>query len=91
GGLIRILQNYIDVSSWHYFQIGDYMENGFVNFYDHVKGYGFIRRERGRDVFFRYDDFLFLGHDVDICKGILVRFKLEKTDKGFKAVAIQKV
>ncbi|WP_250879895.1 hypothetical protein [Escherichia coli] len=36
-------------------------------------------------------DFLFLGHDVDICKGILVRFKLEKTDKGFKAVAIQKV
>ncbi|WP_249924991.1 retron Se72 family effector protein, partial [Escherichia coli] len=71
--------------------IGDYMENGFVNFYDHVKGYGFIRRERGRDVFFRYDDFLFLGHDVDICKGILVRFKLEKTDKGFKAVAIQKV
>nr|WP_250110425.1 cold shock domain-containing protein [Escherichia coli] len=44
------------------------MENGFVNFYDHVKGYGFIRRERGRDVFFRYDDFLFLGHDVDICK-----------------------
>ncbi|MQI18161.1 cold shock domain-containing protein, partial [Escherichia coli] len=26
-----------------------------------------------------------------ICKGILVRFKLEKTDKGFKAVAIQKV
>lgn len=53
------------------------MENGFVNFYDHVKGYGFIRRERGRDVFFRYDDFLFLGHDVDICKGILVRFKLE--------------
>ena len=36
------------------------MENGFVNFYDHVKGYGFIRRERGRDVFFRYDDFLFL-------------------------------
>ncbi|KAA9976655.1 cold shock domain-containing protein, partial [Escherichia coli] len=25
------------------------------------------------------------------CKGILVRFKLEKTDKGFKAVAIQKV
>ncbi|MCM4790884.1 cold shock domain-containing protein, partial [Escherichia coli] len=42
------------------------MENGFVNFYDHVKGYGFIRRERGRDVFFRYDDFLFLGHDVDI-------------------------
>ncbi|MCM5236830.1 cold shock domain-containing protein [Escherichia coli] len=50
-----------------------------------------MRRERGRDVFFRYDDFLFLGHDVDICKGILVRFKLEKTDKGFKAVAIQKV
>ena len=28
------------------------MEKGFINFYDHVRGYGFIRRESGRDVCF---------------------------------------
>lgn len=33
------------------------MEKGFINFYDHVRGYGFIRRESGRDVFFKHDDF----------------------------------
>ena len=31
------------------------MDHGFVNFFDSVKGYGFIRREQGRDVMFRSD------------------------------------
>lgn len=36
------------------------MEKGFINFYDHVRGYGFIRRECGRDVFSSMMIFLIL-------------------------------
>lgn len=65
------------------------MEKGFINFYDHVRGYGFIRRESGRDVFFKHDDFLDFESSVDVCKGVFVNFEVIKADKGLRAVNIR--
>ncbi|EHO1684616.1 MULTISPECIES: cold shock domain-containing protein [Enterobacterales] len=64
------------------------MDHGFVNFFDSVKGYGFIRREQGRDVMFRSDDIPNENYTVDIPKGTKVQFNTVKTAKGLKAIDI---
>lgn len=61
---------------------------GAVTAYDPFKGYGFIRREEGRDVFFFYDD-VEGDHDVNI--GDQVLFLIENAPKGPKARAIKKI
>jgi len=63
------------------------MNFGNVSFYDSFKGYGFIRREKGRDVIFSYDDIT--NHDaIDIPKGLAVKFEILETNKGLRAVNI---
>ena len=64
------------------------MDHGFVNFFDSVKGYGFIRREQGRDVMFRSDDIPHDNYPVDIPTGTIVQFNTVKTAKGLKAIDI---
>lgn len=62
------------------------VDTGFVNAYDSFKGYGFIRREKGRDVFFFYDDV----EDVvnGIAMGDVVRFEVHEEPKGPRAYKV---
>lgn len=62
------------------------IDTGFVNSYNSFKGYGFIRREKGRDVFFSYDDV----EDVatGIVMGDVVRFEVHEEPKGPRAYKV---
>ncbi|EKQ6421152.1 retron Se72 family effector protein [Pseudomonas aeruginosa] len=62
---------------------------GFVTSYDPFKGFGFIRREKGKDVFFFYDDVL-EGHS-DILEGDIVEFEVRKEKKGPRAYSLKRV
>ncbi|WP_154139705.1 retron Se72 family effector protein [Photobacterium damselae] len=58
---------------------------GFINAYNDFKCIGFIRREKGKDVFFSIDD-LNPNIDVDNIKlGLELTFELFKTPKGPRA------
>lgn len=61
---------------------------GRVRMYEQFKGYGFIRRDKGKDVFFFYDDIE--GGDRNIVEGDVVSFQVELAPKGPKAKALQK-
>lgn len=63
--------------------------SGVVTTFDAFKGYGFIRRGEGRDVFFFYDDIVDEGHDVSV--GDRVTFIIEKAAKGPKAKDVKKI
>ncbi|HAX5652628.1 retron Se72 family effector protein [Edwardsiella sp. A.80236] len=61
---------------------------GFVNFYDPVKGFGFIRREKGRDLIFSHSDIVNNLDVIDLPKGTKVSFNIVKTPKGHRAIDI---
>lgn len=62
---------------------------GTVNSYDSFKGFGFIRREKGRDVFFFYDD---VEDEVEgLLLGDVVRFQVRSEPKGPRAYKIEKI
>lgn len=61
---------------------------GFVVSYDPFKGFGFIRREKGRDVFFFYDDIA--EADLDIFEGVHVEFEVRVEKKGPRAYTLRK-
>ncbi|WP_273059150.1 MULTISPECIES: retron Se72 family effector protein [Shewanella] len=58
-------------------------ENGFVNTYDDFKCFGFIRREKGKDVYFSIDDFS--DDIVHVSIGTKVNFDTSKESKGPRA------
>lgn len=63
-------------------------DTGFINAYDNFKGFGFIRREKGKDVFFSIDDFK-AEIDIDsISIGWTLLFDISKTKKGPRALNI---
>ena len=63
-------------------------EFGTVRAYDSFKGFGFIRREKGKDVFFFYDDIV--HDDKVISVGDTVSFNIEAAPKGPKAKELVK-
>ena len=66
--------------------VKDEIERGVVNAYDTFKGIGFIRREKGKDVFFFYDDIL---EDKSIGIGDTVSFSVRKMPKGPRAYNVK--
>ncbi|EIO4604489.1 retron Se72 family effector protein [Vibrio parahaemolyticus] len=63
--------------------------NGKVNAYNDFKGFGFIRREKGKDLYFSIDDFT-TQVDIDsIVIGMSLLFDVVKTPKGPRATAIE--
>lgn len=64
------------------------VENGVVNEYFALKGFGFIRRQQGRDVFFFYADLIDTDSMVDV--GDRVSFEVAAGKKGPKALNIRK-
>tara|TARA_R110001606_G_C15388069_1_gene651166 strand:+ start:2172 stop:2426 length:255 start_codon:yes stop_codon:yes gene_type:complete len=62
---------------------------GIINTYNHLKGFGFIRREKGKDVFFFFEDFI--ERNANITIGDTVKFIIEKKPKGPRAFKIEVV
>ncbi len=63
-------------------------EHGRVRTYDHFKGFGFIRREKGKDVFFFYDQIT--EDDKNLSEGDTVSFTVDDAPKGPRALEIRK-
>jgi len=63
---------------------------GLVKWFSSKKGYGFLRMEDGKDVFVHFSAIKSSGFKT-LNKGDKVTFDLEKTDKGEKAVNVEKV
>lgn len=60
---------------------------GIVRAFDPFKGFGFIRRKSGKDVFFFYSDIT--AEDKDINIGDTVSFTLQAMPKGPRAFDIE--
>jgi len=58
--------------------------SGTVKWFDNKKGYGFIQREEGEDVFVHYRDIRGDGYRT-LAEGQLVEFSIEKRDRGLAA------
>ncbi|AYN17968.1 cold-shock protein [Pseudomonas monteilii] len=64
------------------------IERGTVSSYDTFKGFGFIRRDKGRDVFFFYDD---VTETEGLIVGDVVRFEVKIAPKGPRAYKVSKL
>lgn len=64
-------------------------EFGYINAYDPLKGYGFIRRDKGKDVFFHYTQLMLKERFVG--EGDKVSFIVKNGGKGPMAVDIVKI
>lgn len=65
-------------------------EVGTVKCFFSLKGYGFITREKGRDLFFFYKDIV---DEAQIHEGAKVRFKVDLNEggKGPKAIVVSRI
>jgi len=66
------------------------MARGTVKWFNDKKGYGFIEREGGGDVFVHYSEIKGDGFKT-LAEGQLVEFDLLEDGKGAKAQNVQKV
>lgn len=64
-------------------------EKGVVSSYDTFKGFGFIRREKGKDVFFFYDEIV--SDTKELTVGDVVSFSVEMKPKGPRAYRVSKL
>ncbi len=66
------------------------MEQGTVKWFNASKGYGFISRENGEDVFVHFKAIVGEGFKT-LNEGDKVSFKVTKGPKGLQAESVQKV
>lgn len=66
------------------------MEKGTVKWFNRTKGYGFIKRSTGEDVFVHYKSIVGDGFKV-LNEGDEVEFEVEKGPKGLQATKVTKV
>ena len=66
------------------------METGTVKWFNSSKGYGFISREEGDDVFVHYKAIDGAGYKT-LEEGDQVQFEVEQGPKGLQAVKVSKV
>ncbi|MBI2429887.1 MAG: cold-shock protein [Bacteroidota bacterium] len=66
------------------------METGTVKWFNNAKGYGFISRESGEDVFVHYKSIVGDGYKT-LNQGDKVQFEVEKGAKGLQAAKVSKV
>jgi CspA family cold shock protein len=65
------------------------METGTVKWFNNAKGYGFISRESGEDVFVHYKSVVGDGYKT-LNQGDKVQFEVEKGPKGLQAAKVSK-
>ncbi|MFZ5515998.1 MAG: cold-shock protein [Candidatus Zhuqueibacterota bacterium] len=63
------------------------MEKGTVKWFNASKGYGFIQRESGDDVFVHFKSIQAEGYKT-LRQGDSVQFEVEETDKGLQATNV---
>jgi CspA family cold shock protein len=61
-------------------------EVGTVKCFFSLKGFGFIAREKGKDLFFFYKDVL---AEEDMLEGVKVKFRVDTNAKGKGPVALE--
>ncbi|MDH7516392.1 MAG: cold-shock protein [Bacteroidota bacterium] len=66
------------------------MERGTVKWFNETKGFGFIQRESGEDVFVHYRSINGTGFRK-LANGDTVEFEVEEGPKGLQAVNVVKV
>ncbi|ASV53435.1 hypothetical protein LJPFL01_0072 [Lelliottia jeotgali] len=65
------------------------IEYGIVKTFDSFKGFGFITREKGKDVFFFYEE---INHEhKELTPGDKVAFVIQTQSKGPRAYAVTKI
>lgn len=62
---------------------------GTVKWFNKAKGFGFITKEGGGDVFLHYSNIQGDGYK-EVAEGEAVEFDVEQSDKGEKAVNVTK-
>jgi CspA family cold shock protein len=65
-------------------------ERGRVKWFNDAKGYGFISREQGEDLFVHYSAINAEGFKT-LSEGDMVEFEVTKGPKGLQATNVQKV
>ncbi|HTY00614.1 MAG TPA: cold-shock protein [Bacteroidota bacterium] len=66
------------------------METGTVKWFNNAKGYGFITRANGEDLFVHFKSILGEGYKT-LKQGQQVEFEVEEGAKGLQAVKVNKV
>jgi len=66
------------------------METGTVKWFNSSKGYGFITREEGDDVFVHYNAIEGDGYK-SLDEGDKVQFEIEESAKGLQAAKVSKI
>ncbi|MCI0484143.1 MAG: cold-shock protein [candidate division NC10 bacterium] len=66
------------------------METGTVKWFNGAKGYGFISRENGEDVFVHFKEIVGEGYKT-LNEGDKVSFEVTRGPKGLQATAVTKV
>ena len=66
------------------------MEQGVVKWFTGAKGYGFIKRDSGEDVFCHYKAIVGEGYKT-LNEGDKVQFEVEKGPKGLQASNVSKI
>lgn len=66
------------------------MEQGTVKWFNGAKGFGFISRSSGEDVFVHYKSIVGDGYKT-LNDGDKVQFEVQKGPKGLQAVNVSKV
>lgn len=66
------------------------METGVVKWFNAAKGYGFITRDQGDDVFVHYREIQSEGYKT-LDEGDRVQFEVGESPKGLQAVKVSKV
>jgi cold shock protein len=66
------------------------MEQGTVKWFNNSKGFGFIKRETGEDVFVHYKSISGDGYRT-LKEGDKVEFEVETGSKGLQAVKVMKI
>jgi cold shock protein len=66
------------------------MEQGTVKWFNGAKGYGFISRESGEDVFVHFKAIVGEGYKT-LNQGDKVQFEVEQGPKGLQAAKVTKI
>ena len=65
------------------------MEKGTVKWFNNAKGYGFITRENGEDLFVHFKSIVGEGYK-SLKQGEAVQFEVEQGTKGLQAINVAK-